>query len=492
MLKNKKVVLIMTDSQRWDMINAYRNTGLQTPSLDRLAEEGVRFERAYTTQPLCQPARAGIFLGQYPCTVGSWGNTMGISQTCHNIGERVSKHGIRTAYMGKWHLDNGDYFGTGICPEGWDDEYWYDMKRYLDELSIGDRKRVRTLQTLREMDLPHEKMFAHHVSNRAVHFLEEHGEEEFLLVVSYDEPHGPYMCPAPYSKMYQDYDFPRDENLEDDLSQKPDHQKIWGAGNLDKDKATCQRVPHEFFGSNSYVDYEIGRVMDAIHEHSPEAVIIYTSDHGDALLSHNVTSKGPCTYDEVARIPFIVKGPDFPQGVVDTNPVSHIDIAPTILEMMGIEIPQIFPGESLVKELENPMTTRTNDYIFMEYGRYETPLDGFGGFQPLRSVYDGRYKLTINLLSTDELYDMQVDPSEMKNLINSEEYSKIRKQLHDVLLEHMRYIGDPFRGYYWMRRPWRSDAKEADWECAGIFCTKGIDAEYMPKHYNYNTGSPNE
>lgn len=492
MLENKKIVLIMTDSQRWDMINAYRNTGLQTPSLDRLAEEGVRCEHAYTTQPLCQPARAGIFTGQYPCTVGSWSNTMGLSQTCHNIGERVQRHGIKTAYIGKWHLDNGDYFGTGICPEGWDDEYWYDMKRYLNELSLEDRKRVRTLDTMRNMDMPHEKMFAHHVSNRALKFLDKNKDEDFLLVVSYDEPHGPFMCPAPYSTMYKDYDFPRCDNLNDDLSDKPEHQKIWGAPNFQKNKSTCQRVPHEFFGCNTYVDYEIGRVLDAIEANAPDAVIIYTADHGDALLAHNVTSKGPCTYDEVARIPFIVKGPGFPKGTVDTNPISHINIAPTILDMFGIDIPQLFPGESLYAELKNPKTVRTNDYIFMEYGRYETPLDGFGGFQPLRSVYDGRYKLTINLLSSDEMYDMQGDPLEMTNLIESNEHMEIRNKLHDVLINHMRWIGDPFRGYYWLRRPWRADAPEADWEYAGQFSSKGIDPDYMPIHYNYYTGTPNE
>ena len=139
----RKAILIMTDSQLWDMVNCYKNTGLSTPNLDRLASEGVRFERAYTTQPVCQPARAAIFTGQYPHSVGSWTNSYGISDTAHSIGERLQLDGVHTAYIGKWHLDGGDYLGLGRCPTGWDPDYWYDMKNYLEELPEETRPMTR-------------------------------------------------------------------------------------------------------------------------------------------------------------------------------------------------------------------------------------------------------------------------------------------------------------------------------------------------------------
>jgi len=112
MLKSRKIVFIMTDTQRWDMLGCYRKTGLRTPNLDRLAGEGIRYDRAYTTQPVCQPARAGIFTGQYPHSVGSWTNSSGISNNARTIGQRLSKEGVHTAYIGKFHLDGGDYFGS--------------------------------------------------------------------------------------------------------------------------------------------------------------------------------------------------------------------------------------------------------------------------------------------------------------------------------------------------------------------------------------------
>ncbi|MCL2159759.1 MAG: sulfatase-like hydrolase/transferase, partial [Oscillospiraceae bacterium] len=176
---SKKVILIMTDTQRWDMCGCYKNTGLSTPCIDKLAQNGMRFERAYTTQPVCQPARAGIFLGQYPHSCGSWANSMGISDNSYSIGKRLSDKGIHTAYIGKWHLDGGDYFGLGKCPEGWDSKYWYDMRLYLEELTEEERIESRTPETMRKRAVPAEFTFGRRCSNRAVDFLQNHGNEDF-------------------------------------------------------------------------------------------------------------------------------------------------------------------------------------------------------------------------------------------------------------------------------------------------------------------------
>ena len=172
MLKNRKIVLIMTDSQRWDMVSCYRETGLQTPNIDRLAAEGLRCERAYTTQPVCQPARAGIFTGQYPHSVNVWTNSYGISDTAHSVGERLMLDGVHTAYIGKWHLDGGDYFGLGKCPKGWDPAYWYDMKCYLEELTEEERVMSRQASLMKTMDFSRDFLYGHRVTNRAVDFLE--------------------------------------------------------------------------------------------------------------------------------------------------------------------------------------------------------------------------------------------------------------------------------------------------------------------------------
>ena len=132
-------------------------------------------------------------------------------------------------------------------------------------------------------------------------------------------------------------------------------------------------------------------------------------------------------------------------------------------------------------------SVKVNDYVFTEFGRYEVDHDGFGGLQLMRGVTDGRYKLVVNLLCTDEFYDLHSDPYEMKNLIDSEHYAAQRDRLHDALLGWMNDTRDPFRGYYWERRPWRTDAREATWHYTG-YTRQRENEEYEPRQLDYATG----
>ena len=117
MPRTRKIVFIMTDTQRVDMLGCYGNAGVVTPHLDGMAREGIRFTSAYTCQPVCGPARAAIFTGTFPHSNGSWANCMPLGDNVKTIGQRLRDNGIHTAYVGKWHLDGGDYFGLGRCPE---------------------------------------------------------------------------------------------------------------------------------------------------------------------------------------------------------------------------------------------------------------------------------------------------------------------------------------------------------------------------------------
>ena len=140
----------------------------------------------------------------------------------------------------------------------------------------------------------------------------------------------------------------------------------------------------------------------------------------------------------------------------------------------------------MLKTLRNPEIA-TNDTIFIEFGRYEVDHDAFGGFQPIRAAFNGRFKLVINLLTTDELYDLDEDPEEMVNLIDSESHTDIRDHLHDEILAWMNASRDPFRGYYWERRPWRVDARPATWSYTGMTRQRESE-ESEPRQLNYLTG----
>ena len=134
----KQFIWIMTDTMGYNMVGCY-GSEISTPNVDGMARRGLRFERAYTCQPVCGPARSALFTGQYPHTNGSWGNSMPLGADVKTLGQRLTAAGVPCAYIGKWHLDAGDYFGNGVCPDGWDPAYWYDMKCYLDELSEEER-----------------------------------------------------------------------------------------------------------------------------------------------------------------------------------------------------------------------------------------------------------------------------------------------------------------------------------------------------------------
>lgn len=483
----RQVVFIMTDTQRKDMLGCYGYPDMHTPNLDRLASQGLRFERAYTCQPVCGPARAGLFTGTWPHTNGSWANSLALGDTVHTLGQRLTDQGIHAAYMGKWHLDGSDYFGLGRCPHGWDPRYWYDMRNYLEQLSPQDRLRTRSSAINRDPALKEDFTFGHRCSNRALDFLENHNGENFFLAVSYDEPHHPYVCPEPYASMYKDYTFPKKRNVWDRLEGKPEHQRAWAGNRVVQDKDSLEIRPADYLGCNAFIDYEIGRVLQAVERFAPDALVIYTSDHGDHLASHSLDNKGASMYDEITNIPFLVRWPGHtPPGSVCSHPVSQIDLTPTILEAMGLGVPPSLEGRSMLATFTDPHQ-RTNDAIFIEFGRYEVDHDGFGGFQPIRAVFDGRYKLVINLLSSDELYDLSADPQEMENLIDAPAHRAARNCLHDRLLAWMFETRDPFRGYYWERRPWRTDARPANWDYTSLTHQRQSDG-YEPVQLDYNTG----
>lgn len=489
----RQIVFIMTDTTRKDMLGCYGDERMKTPNLDRLAEEGIRYEQAYCVQPVCGPARSALFTGTFPHSNGVVTNCVPLFDNVKTLGQRLSDNGIKTGYTGKWHLDGGDYFGNGICPDGWDPEIWYDMHTYLLELSEEERIRSRRSETAYDSDWTSEMTYAHRVSDKAIVFLEKHKDSDFFLAVSYDEPHGPFICPAPFNTMYDGFVFEDTPDYRDDLKDKPLLQRLWAGEDLDKTSEQL-RSPSKmlslYLGCNSFVDSQIGRVIEKVQALAPDALIIFTSDHGDMLGSHRLQGKNAAFYKEITNIPFIIRPAvrtEKNTGIVVTYPASHIDVTPTVLDYFDIPVPKLLEGKSMLAQIEDP-SIRINQEVFCEFTRYEIDHDGFGGLQMMRAVTDGRYKLTINLMDTDELYDLQTDPFEVNNLIGDERYTQIRNSLHDRLLEHMNRTRDLYRGYQWGCRSWRND-KQPTWQNSG-FTRQREHEEYEERQWDYDTGLP--
>lgn len=214
------ILLILTDEHPTRRVSCYGTDEVRTPNLDRLAADGVRFDRAYTCSPTCTPARAGMMTGIYPQNTGAWANNLPLGQGVRTLGHYFRAAGYRTGYIGKWHLDGLDYFGTGNCPEEFEDEYWFDGKRYLDflgpeRIAQWRSHKLDTVQALQQHGVDRDWTWAGQITNRAETFLRsaQNDDRPWLLIVSYDEPHGPWTCPPEFLARHEGKDYPLPETF---------------------------------------------------------------------------------------------------------------------------------------------------------------------------------------------------------------------------------------------------------------------------------------
>jgi uncharacterized sulfatase len=498
----KQAILFLIDTQGANCLGCYqKDARLGTPYVDQFATQGVQFERAYTCSPVCGPARSAIFTGLYPHSNGVVGNDMAPHQDIPHVGQRLQKHGIRTACIGKWHLDGSDYFGDGRCPPGWDPDYWFDGRNYLDSLPDDHARdfsrRILSADEIRQHRITPAFTHAHRIVERACRFLEAHRDEDFLLVISIDEPHHPHIAPEPFVSQFDDYHHPV-RSAGDSLDGKPLSQREWAHHFLGKDSATIGRRQGDtlkfppFFACNSYCDWEVGRALAAIEQWVPSALVAYTTDHGDMLGAHGLSGKGPAVYEEITRVPLLIRWPGriAPLSRIPA-PVSHIDLVPTFLDFFDVPSSELLQGKSLLPSLVSGRVT-VSEPVFIEFHRFEVDHDGFGAFFPIRAAVWGQYKLSLNLLDLDEFYDLAVDPHEMCNLIDqplSAELELKRDLLHDAILNWMDKTRDPYRGPPWKRRPWRHMACSS-W--GGPTRPRPNDPEFYPETLLYDTGKPTD
>jgi uncharacterized sulfatase len=497
----KQAILFLIDTQGSNCVGVYANEpGLKTLNVDALAARSVRFDRAYTASPVCGPARSAIFTGLYPHSNGVLGNDQSPHQDIPSIGQRLTDAGIHCAYIGKWHLDGTDYFGSGRAAPGWDPAYWFDGRNYLeslpDEASRELSRRVLGPDEVRQHGITAEFTHAHRSADRAIQFIREHRDDDFFLVVSIDEPHHPYICPEPFISSFEDFELPVGAAAFDTLEDKPREQREWAqacaewfhASTTTRDGKMFLRAPH-YFGCNSFSDSEVGRVLAEINRAVPAALIVYTADHGEMFGSHRLMGKGPAAYEEICHVPLLIRWPgQAPEGTRAAGSVSHVDLVPTFLDFFGVPIPALLQGKSLLEAVQDPQK-QSNEPIFIEFNRYEVDHDGFGSFFPLRAIFDGRYKLSVNLLDSDELYDLSTDQAELHNLIDSPAHAAARDRLHDAVLDWMNRTRDPLRSPHWARRTWRDVSDSA---FRGPTRPRPSDEAYFPTVLLYETGRPIE
>lgn len=361
------------------------------------------------------------------------------------------------------------------------------MSELTDEQIALWRNGLNSIEDLKRNNIDETFTWAHGISQRGIQYLQSRAENSpFLMVLSYDEPHHPFTCPKEYVERYQDFYYDLGAKGSDPLINKPEHHRLWAEAM--PSPVTENNLYHHplYFACNDFVDDQIGKVIDELDKLELDNTwVVYTSDHGEMMGAHKLISKGAAMYDDITNIPLIIRPPkEQQQPHIVSNPVSHIDILPTLMHLADIPVPEAIVGRNLCL-LD---TQEDKQGVMVEFNRYEIEHDSFGGFVPVRCWITEKYKLVINLLGTDEFYDRQNDTDELNNLINSEQHESARNELHDQLLNYMESIRDPFRSYQWLARSWRKNATK-DW--MGAFRPKPKDG-YSPVIRDYDTGMPTQ
>lgn len=415
------IVFILSDQQRWDTLGCYGNSMGVTPNLDRMAEEGVRFEYAFTCQPVCGPARSCLQTGKYATETGCFKNQVALPPGEKTIAHSISASGYDLGYIGKWHLASGedqDYVDKPVPIErrgGWN-EYWlaadtleFTSHGYDGHMFGADMNKVE-FQGYRVDCL----------TDFALDYLRGRSREKpFFLFLSYLEPH-----------------HQNDRNqFEGPLGEREHYLNFKVPGDLEGMKGDWKDKYPDYLGCCASLDRNLGRIRDELDilGLSENTLVVYTSDHGCHFRTRNSEYKRSC-HDGSIRIPMVACGPNFTGGRVINRLVSLIDIPPTLLTAAQANVPQTMRGRPLQQLLEDSPVDWP-DEIFVQISE-----DHVG-----RAVRTKRWKYSVwvpadpNTLGYQQpgstvyteqcLYDLENDPHERCNLVSDPAYSNIRADL---------------------------------------------------------------
>ena len=455
--RGPNVLWYCADQMRGDAIGALGNPHVHTPNLDRLVREGVAFTTAYCQSPICTPSRASFLTGKYPSTIHV--NTNGNAYFPPNetlVTRRLADAGYDCGLVGKLHLAGAAYGREPRVDDGYRSfqyshaprDNWqlgHDYADWLREQGV-EPSEVLTVKTNLFGDLmepsPEKDNVPAHLhqttwcSEKAIEFISEPREGPWLLSVNVYDPHPPYNPPWEYYRRFDPESLPGPLFRESDL----EHQ---GTTLAKVDFQSRPRRPEEFRGKESQaayyamielVDEQLGRILDVLERtgQREDTVVIFSTDHGEALGDHGLTQKGVRFFDGLTRVPLIWSWPgQFEAGLQSDALVELTDIAPTLLELADLRIPERTQGRSLLPILTGRASPgHHRDFVRAEsYDSFNLPNHTWG------TMYrDRRWKLNLyhgdgNELLAGELYDLERDPHEFTSLWDDPAHQAIKLEL---------------------------------------------------------------
>jgi arylsulfatase A-like enzyme len=425
--KRPNILFFFTDQQRWDTVGCYGSKMNLTPNLDQMSHDGVRFDLAFTAQPVCGPARACLQTGVYPTATGCFRNGIALPTDATTLAHRFKEAGYEVGYIGKWHLG-----GTRDQPVplerrgGWTD-FWLgaDLLEFTSSPYGGgyydeDNRLVA--------------FTGYRVNSQTDHVLEylrtRTGERPFFLFLSYLEPHhqndqNRYVAPRGYAARYSEHAVPGDL--------------------IGHEEGDWRENLPDYYGICANLDENLGRVLAELERLglAENTVVFFTTDHGSHFRTRNAEYKRSC-HEASIRIPMVACGPGFRGGEIVDDLVSLADVPPTLFQIGGIEVPDHFHGRSLLP-LVRGEAREWPEEVFVQISEA----------QVARAVRTKRWKYCVDAPDRDGrndpdspsyveqyMYDLEADPHEQRNLVGRPEYRAVADELREILLHRMVAAGE--------------------------------------------------
>ncbi len=436
MARKPNIVLFLTDQLRRDALGCYGNKICKTPNLDKLAAEGACFENAFTTSPVCSPARASLLTGLYPHNHGVMLNThiapawnKGLAAGTPTFSSILKEAGYSLDYMGKWHVNQElspcEFGFDRHKTHGWEKIELVPGSEISADFGNGQRQLLAGTNGVAEEETP----LAQTVE-KGIGMLRERAKEEkpFFLRIDTTAPHFACFAAEPYASMYKPEDIPPWDNFKDDFSGKPQgHLRKLREWHLEgKDWAWWSQVVAKYYGVVTHIDKCVGDVLKNIKELGIEedTIFVFATDHGDAMGGHGHFEKAGTMYDEVFRIPMLVKGPAewVKPGRIDAF-VRSLDLMPTFVEWAGGKAPEAIDGRSLAPWGRGEKVAGWPDSVYCEHH------GEVWGYQTQRMVRTKRWKYVYDPHSIDELYDLQKDAAELVNRAADPACSEVLREM---------------------------------------------------------------
>lgn len=441
------VLIISADDHAAYVYGAYGNPRVRTPQLDRFADSGLRFDRAYCNSPVCTASRQSFLTGRYPRTIGVTQLRTPLSDAELTLAEMLGEAGYATAAIGKMHFNSDLTHGFDLLVDRAEHQAWLRSEASAAPLPEGlevlppwrpfrDPARVWLNGFYRPYGARDDEMLGTFLARTAVGYLAEERQQPFFMIVSFHEPHSPFHFPVEYAGRHDPADFDVSEVGPEDDEQIPEIFR-------DLTREEKQGIIASYYTSTEFLDKNVGLVLAALEAsgQADETLVVYLGDHGYMLGQHGRFEKH-CSFEPAVRSPLVMRIPGATRpGSSTAALVEFVDIVPTILDYCEVTIPATVQGRSL-RPLIAGATDTHREHVVVEYAENEEALirtdrwklvyttgnrereDGYTTGRPL----PGR---------TVRLYDQLNDPDELHNLAGEPQHKALVDELTRRLADHL-------------------------------------------------------